>query len=183
MLVDPNLREVVAGPRGMLTGIQACLDQQCLVSAVTLVFAAIDALAALTRPINQAETDGATFRAWATRFLHPVQRMNCTVEDLWGARCGVLHTYSPEAVRAARRGARRIYYQWRQGPPADTVRALPARSVVVIVEDLYAALFDGAHAYMDETSADADLKARLNAHLPSLLCYEPSDPFVAAMDA
>lgn len=180
MLVDPKLREVVVGPRGMLPGIQACLDQQCLVSAVTLVFAAIDALAALTRPINQPETDGATFRAWATRFLHPDQRINCTVEDLWGARCGVLHTYSPEAIRAAARGARRIYYQWRQGPAADAVRELPARSVVVIVEDLYAALFDAVHAYMADIPIDADLRARLNAHLPSLLCYEPHDPFVAA---
>lgn len=181
MLVDPNLREVVVGPRGMLPGIQACLDQQCLVSAVTLVFAAIDALAALTRPINQRETDGATFRAWATRFLNPDQRMNCTAEDLWGARCGVLHTYSPEAVRAAQRGARRIYYQWRQGPVADAVRELPAGSVVVIVEDLYDALFNAVHAYMAEIAADADLEARLNAHLPSLLCYEPSAPFMEAV--
>lgn len=183
MLVDPKLQEVAFGPRGMLRGIQACLDQQCLVSAMTLMFAAIDALAALTRPINQPETDGATFRTWAMRFLHPDQRVNCTVEDLWGARCGVLHTYSPEAMRAAGHGARRVYYQWRLGPAADTVRALPAASIVVIVEDLHAALIDAVHAYIAEIPADADLEGRLNAHLPSLLCYEPHDSFVVVTTA
>ena len=36
---------------------------------------------------------------------------------------------------------------------------------------------DAAYAYVGETSTDANLEARLNAHLPSLLCYEPHDPF------
>ena len=183
MLVDPKLEEVVIGPRGMLPGIQSCLDQQCLVSAITLMFATIDALAALTRPTTQPETDGNTFRVWAARFLQPDQRVGCTVQDLWGARCGVLHTYSPEAARAKQYGARRVYYQWREGPAADAGRTLPLGSIVVIVEDLHIALSNAAHDYMAEVGIDADLQARLTAHLPSLLCYEPFDMRVATAPA
>jgi hypothetical protein len=36
MLVDPKLEEVTFGARGMLSGIDACLDTECLVSAVTI---------------------------------------------------------------------------------------------------------------------------------------------------
>lgn len=180
MLVNPTLQEVVAGCRGMLRGIKACVDQQCLVSAVTLMFTSIDAISALTRPVNQPETDSETFRTWVDRFLHPESRLNCTAQDLWAARCGVLHTYSPEAPRAANRGARRIYYQWREGPPADAIRSLPEGSIVINIEDLHEAVTDAVIAYMDKGGTDADLEARQNSHLPHLLCYEPHDLLTAA---
>jgi hypothetical protein len=160
----------------MLHGVQACIEHQCLVSSVTLMLTTIDALAALTRPINLRETNGAIFRAWLTRFLHPKQRLNCSVEDLWGARCGVLHTYSPEAIRAADAGARRVYYQWRQGPVVGAIRVLPANSIIVIIEDLHEALIDAVQSYLVEIPSDSNLQASLRAHLPSLLCYVPYDP-------
>jgi hypothetical protein len=56
MLGDPDLIEIVHGERGILRGIEACIDQQCLVSALTLLYAGIDALAALTRPLDQPDT-------------------------------------------------------------------------------------------------------------------------------
>jgi hypothetical protein len=34
MLVDPDLDEIANGPRGMLTGVDVCIQAQCLVSAV-----------------------------------------------------------------------------------------------------------------------------------------------------
>ena len=36
--------------------VTACIDQQCLVSALTLLYAGIDALAALTGPLDQPDT-------------------------------------------------------------------------------------------------------------------------------
>jgi len=173
MLVEPKLQEVVTGKRGMLTGIQACLDAQCLVSAVTLMFSTIDALAALTRPVKQLDTNSTIFREWTIRFLQPDRRLGCTAQDLWGARCGVLHTYSPEANVAAKQGARRIFYRWRAGPPVDATRQIPAGSLVLVAEDLHAALVDGARDYMLAAMAEPHLKDRLQAHLPPLLCYEP----------
>jgi len=175
MLVNPQLEQVIHGPRGMIPGIDACLASQCLVSAVTLMFAAIDALAALTRPITQGETDSETFRTWTNRFIDPATRLHCTAQDLWGARCGILHSYSPEAARAAQFGARRVFYQWRQGPAANAARALPANAIVLTVEDLYEVLVDAMNAYLHESVVDAELSQRLNVHLPSLLCYEPHD--------
>jgi hypothetical protein len=176
MLIDPDLNEVVYGDRGMLSGMQACLDRQCLVSAVTLMFSTIDALAALTRPLTQDETDGGTFRGWAERFLQPGTSLGVTSIDLWGARCGILHTYSPETTRAARQGARQLFYQWKRGPAAKTQRALPNGAVVVVVETLGDAVRDAADAYLQAISHDADLAKRMKAHLQSLLCYKPYDP-------
>lgn len=171
MLTDANLEQIVKGERGMLRGVESCLETQCLMSAVTLIFASMDALAALTRPPALAETTGAVFHAWIVRFL-PLGALACTELELWGARCGVLHTYRPEAgvVRGA---VRPLYYQWRAGPAADTDRTLPPVHHVIVVEDLYDALRQAADAYMEATTQDHALAASLQAHLPNLLHYRP----------
>src|SRR5262245_55863957 len=137
MLVNPKLDEIVNGDRGMLAEIRACLDSQCLVSAVTLMFSSLDALAALTRPVTQQSTDGNVFRDWVSRFMKPETTLSCTSEDLWGARCGVLHLYSPESDLSARNKARRIYYKWSAGPAADMARAIPSGSLTINIEDLH----------------------------------------------
>src|SRR5690242_2714284 len=97
MRVDPTLDEVLNGPRGMLAGIDACLKAECLVSGVALIFAAVDALSALTRPAYASETTRAVYIDWVRRYLLPESNIHCTAEDLYGARCGVLHTYNTES--------------------------------------------------------------------------------------
>jgi hypothetical protein len=171
VLTDANLDQIVNGDRGMLRGIEVCLREQCLMSAVTLMFAAIDALAALTRPPAVPETTGDIFQAWVTRFM-PMNRMGCTALELWGARCGVLHTHRPEA-RVVQGAVLPLYYQWRAGPPAAAERALPARHRVIVIEDLYEALRQATNAYLEATTRDPALAASLQAHLPNLLSYRP----------
>jgi hypothetical protein len=171
MLTDANLKQIVHGDRGMLRGIEACLHEQCLMSAVSLMFATIDALAALSRPPDMAETSGDIFQAWVTRFL-PLAPLGCTALEIWGARCGVLHTHRPQA-RVVQGAVLPLYYQWRAGPPAATERVLPAPHRVVVVEDLYEALQHATHAYLEATAHDPALAASLKAHLPNLLSYRP----------
>jgi hypothetical protein len=56
MRTDPEIVEIVNGPRGMFQGIRACVERQCLVSAVALIYSCIDSLSALTRSTNQPDT-------------------------------------------------------------------------------------------------------------------------------
>lgn len=173
MLVEPKLDEVVNGARGMLAGIRTCMAAECLVSAVTLIFSSIDALAALTRPIGQQSTNGAVFKAWVDSFLDPKGALGCTSDDLWGARCGVLHLYSAESDLSAQNRARQIYYQWKTGPSVSTRRTIPAGALVIEVEALVAAVEQSIHRFIAASETDAQTKASVKAHLPSMLCYEP----------
>jgi len=56
MQIPPQLDEIVNGQRGILRGIEICLENQCLVSGVALIFSAIDSLAALTRSVQDSDT-------------------------------------------------------------------------------------------------------------------------------
>jgi hypothetical protein len=173
MLVEPKLDEVVNGKRGMLTGIRTCLQSECLVSAVTLMFSSLDALAALTRPIGTQSTNGAVFKAWVDRYIKPASSLGCTADDLWGARCGVLHLYSPDSDLSAQNKARRIYYQWDAGPAADAASTIPNGSLVIVVEKLHQAVEQAIRDFIVAAEMDHEVKRKVQSHLPSMLCYEP----------
>lgn len=173
MLTTPTLHEVAQGHRGMLRGVEAALDAQCMVSAVTLCYATIDALSALSRPEGQRETNRTVFIAWINNYLLPAPGLDCAAIDLYGARCGVLHTYRPESGLSATGEARPIYYQWQNGPPAAYERDLPANAVIVNVESLVQAVRTGVEKFAAAERANRQLSERIAHHMSDLLCYVP----------
>jgi hypothetical protein len=183
MRVDPRLDEVVNGERGMLKGIQVCLDRECLVSAVTLMFSAVDALAALTRPVELTSTNGRVFQDWVDRFIKPEDSVGCSATDLWGARCGVLHLYSADSDLALERKAKRLVYQWKAGPLADADTPLPEDAIVITVELLHRALKDAVHNFIVASEEDPTIKETVAHHLLAMLCYEPFPVLSAIVEA
>jgi len=183
MRIPPDLDEVVHGKRGMLRGIQVCVRAQCLVSAVSLVYSTIDALAALTRPACKKDTDRQTFIGWIEKYVLAKSELGFTAQDAYAARCGVLHAYS-HGSRMARRGkARPLVYRWRKGPSADQVAPLPAEAIEVAVEDLVSALKEGIRLFLIDVEMNPDLKKTVLSHLKEALCYRPWPPLKAHVAA
>jgi hypothetical protein len=173
MRIEPKLYEVVNGARGVLRGIDVALEAECLVSGVALMFAALDSLAALARPVGQAGTTRADFVNWSEKYLQPSKSLGCTSLDLYAARCGVLHTYSAESDLERAGKARRLIYEWRTGPKADAVFPLPDGATVIEVEALRDAIREATGRFMVDTETDVATRERVQQHLPSLLCYAP----------
>lgn len=173
MRIEPKLEEIINGDRGILEGIKVCLEAQCLVSSVSLVFSGIDSLAALTRPLTQGRTSSRVFKDWVETYLLPGSKLSCNATDLYAARCGVLHTYSPESDLQRRGEAQSIIYQWREGPKADAALPIPPNSIVMNVEDLYNAFKNAIHKFLIDTETDAAVEEQVRHHLESLLCYAP----------
>lgn len=173
MLTTPSLSEIVEGPRGMLRGIDISVSSQCLVSAVTLMFSTVDALAALSRLPNQLRTNRNIFITWVEKYLLFSLPLPCNASDLYGARCGVLHTYSPVSGLSQYGEARPLFYQWHAGPDVNCQRDLPANAIVVEIESLQSAVKAAARAFVVSERSDEALAARVAHHLPNLLCYIP----------
>lgn len=175
MRTDPKLHEIIKGERGMICGIEACLQQECLVSSIALIYAAIDSISALTRPIGQADTTSAQFRDWVNTYLLPQASLTCTAEELYGARCGILHTYSPESrLQRGNQGAvKRLVYRWKAGPDADAEIPLPADASVIIIEDLFDGFKGAVDKFFNAVEQNSDFANVVNTHCMELLCYKP----------
>ena len=175
MRADPELIEIATGERGMIRGIEACIKSQCLVSAIALIYASIDSLSALTRPIDHEDTTAKEFKDWVNTYLLPQGTLACTAEDLYGARCGILHTHSPES-RIQRHGSgvvKRLIYCWKSGPPADAEKPLPHDAMIIIVEDLFESFKVAVECFIAAIEADPDLTIRVDKNGSELLCYRP----------
>lgn len=175
LLVDAELEEVIKGQRGMIQGIEACLERQCLVSALTLIYAAIDSISALTREIGHSDTNKTVFRDWVNEYMVPQQTLNCTADDIYGARCGILHTYSPESrIQRDNNGrVKRLIYRWKAGPAADAQRPLPPDSTVLIVEDVFNSFTTAVDRFLEDVKGNSELAVKVESHCGELLCYEP----------
>jgi hypothetical protein len=178
MLVYPSVEKVARGRRGMLAGIEACMARQCLVSAVSLIYATIDALAALTRPLGATRSTRAEYKAWVERYMIPSLREPLTADDLYAARCGILHAYSAESEASRAGEAKAIVYKWRDGHRPDDARLaeLSRTATVIEIQSLHEALETAVMHFEAHIRSDPSLEARVAQHVSELLCYEPWSP-------
>lgn len=119
--------------------IQLCFDRKLIAPGLMILYASLDILAGLNRPEEKQESDSEDFKAWVNTYLLPDSCLNVTAEDLWAARCGLLHNYSPRSRPVIRGGAREIYYTWGPGRVEELEAAIEAsriNAVVLHVDDI-----------------------------------------------
>jgi len=84
------------------------LERGLTVPCLILLYAGIDTIANLERRVG--EGNQACFVRWVDEFLLPSSNLGCTARDLYSARCGVLHTGTPDSDLTTTRRARRLLY-------------------------------------------------------------------------
>ena len=125
--------------------------------ALLLIYAGIDILGTVDRPSDKDESTGEDFRGWADQYMMPEQSLGCTADDLWGARCGLLHTYTSESRHSRKGLAKQVLYAWGIGKSEDYNHALQTygfgnEAVAVQVEALYQCFFLTVCIAMSEVS-------------------------------
>src|SRR5688500_6968026 len=95
-------------------GISACCEKRLYLPALILVYSGIEITAALD---NEDPTIGTQeiFRNWVKKYLLPVRMLYCNDADLYGARCGLIHTLTPYSKMSSSGRARTIAYAWGDG--------------------------------------------------------------------
>ncbi|WP_133480196.1 hypothetical protein [Cognatilysobacter segetis] len=96
----------------------ALFEQQLYGFFLVIVYSTIDTFGLLNAPAGQTEASGDSFRAWAAKYLVPRATDPYTADDLWGARCGVLHTFSTDSRWAKQGKARQLQYYLGTSPAA-----------------------------------------------------------------
>lgn len=74
--------------------IRICLDAGSAEAVLALLYSGIDTLAFLRAPVGAKEVKRDDFIEWCDRYMVPFLQSAVTGIDLYGARCGVLHTSS-----------------------------------------------------------------------------------------
>lgn len=146
---------------------ETCLSSKMHVPALILLYSGIDIAAGLASGDTEINTRaGKRFVKWVGRYIAPETSLSCTANDLYGARCGVVHGFSPQSGLSRGKKARLVYYAHGQSDPAKLVslgRRLGMPEYIVIhIGDLVKAARDGFTRFLQEAEADGKLATRIN---------------------
>jgi hypothetical protein len=138
--LDAKLRAVVAAA-------DASLASGLWEPTLILLYATIDAMAWLDRPYGQDDVHADDFIDWVDTYLLPDSGLPCSGADMYGARCGFLHSHTGESKRHRALRIKKLFYHRRHGDrPVGIVQLLMNEKFLPpsIDLDLFSAAFQRA---------------------------------------
>lgn len=134
-------------------------------SALILIYALIDRMAWLS--VENEVSNGDDFRAWVNKFLLVQDNFLCTADDLWAARCALLHTGSVEANDTRKGRARKILYYG--GDLSIDPALVPKDEVYVKVGMLHCKLIKAVSDFESSIKQDINKLETVNSKLKSII--------------
>jgi len=127
----------------ILSDIQWAIDAERNLAAAQLILSAIDVVSGLERPADKEETSGDIFICWCDEHLALAGHSHSlTGLDLWGARCGFLHGYTPISRQVRLQRARILAYVDQAENPVMGVEDAP-NFLIVSLRSLTSLLAQG----------------------------------------
>ena len=144
--------------------IDLCLEKSLLMPALVLIYNGIDTFAALNREATKEKVTWQDFVAWCDRYLIPSSNLGCNGQDLYAARCGILHTYTAVSSDLIKKGkAAEIYYYLGKVEKEKYQKIIdskyPWKVVIVSLEDLDKAFKTGYFSFMDDIKKDSQTES------------------------
>jgi hypothetical protein len=139
------------------TAIKLLTERRFIQPALVVQYSAMDAAAWLD---VQAAGDVTRkdFVTWTERYFLPDSGLKCTGLELYGARCGLLHSHTAFSKLSREGGIRTIGYAWGTGKAEDLNEAavhLNRPDVVgVHMDDLLKALRAAIQSFLSEVAVD-----------------------------
>jgi hypothetical protein len=151
-LYESNIRELTKT-------IEYCFKQNDKLSCLILLYSVIDIMSWLSRDPHEAETTKTDFIHWVGEFLLPGSSLECTAEELYSARCSIIHAYIPEwgTSTNVKGDVNQINYIWAKAGKSALENGAKRSSkkpvtIVVNIDDFIHALKNAIQRFDDSLS-------------------------------
>lgn len=159
-----NFDNIAKNMAHMLSAARRCLDERQILPCLTLLYAGIDVMASLEAAPG--EKVNVYFKRWVDTYLLPLTSWKSTAVDLYGARCAVVHTFTPDSDLSKRGAAKVIYYAHSGADVAklEEVNSDFSRNAECLeVGEMITYFSDAILKYMVEVEGDPVRKAAVEA--------------------
>lgn len=145
--------------------------------SLIVFYSTIDAFGLLVAEIGTVSASQRTFKEWVRNYLVPSGSQDFNEDDMWGARCGVLHTFTSESDLSRSNKVRQIQYVSEgTGTPIFEAMKLAARDVdggdvhvLVDLKELYVSFGEALARSLDELVVLTDEDSRYSARVSKVL--------------
>ena len=139
---------------GIKRGIRVALENECYGSVVVLILSGIDTMAYLGMPAGQQDVTRNDFVTWVDKYIRFPCREQLTGWDLYGARCGMLHSFSTISKLSRDGQCRQVGYMDRSIPEVRYDPNVDEDFVLVSIEALAEAFFKGVDKFLIDVYSD-----------------------------
>jgi len=159
--------------------INLCIENKLIEPALILLYSAIDILGGLSSPVGRSSKK--SFIAWTNEYILKERFLACTAEELYGARCGLLHALSFESQLSQRGQLRTISYAWGTADVDKLQKSINLRGrsdeiVAVHIVDLYSAWLEGVERFIEDINNNSAIKRNVYSKADKL--FAPLKPGV-----
>lgn len=152
----------------IVNGIDVCLKNNAPTGAVLLTYCAMDAMAFLFMPAGEQKVGGSDFKDWVKKYMKTDsgQPYQYNEEDLYGARCGIVHTYGAESDLSRKNKCKEIVYINGLNHLYDPAKHpdLVLLSLNLFIQDFC----DAVDKFLADIEKDENLRKRVEDRLPGL---------------
>ncbi len=155
MLSDPVFNVIY---RGFKEPVKHCMENGHSRAALTLIFTSIDAMAKLGMPEKNEKSGRKFFNEWCNKYLILTGIETIEGIEWFAARSGLIHNYTAESELSRDGKARMIGYYTGQGPDIRYDPEVSNELVLVRIEGLVKAYFDGIDRFIIDLYKNNDHK-------------------------
>jgi len=162
-----------------IDAIQLCMKHHHFSPSLVLVYSGIDFFASLSRPVSKPDVTRVDFINWVEKYMRCRDALGVTGNDLYAARCGMVHTYSPDSRLHREGSARRIMYTWGSQEVHEAnalVRKLGYSEVFLKIETLIATFLMGVGEFGKALEKDPKLEKLVESRGGRLLINQKAFP-------
>lgn len=141
-------------------GICVALEHNCYSSAIILIYSGIDTMAYLDMPEGQQDVTRDDFVRWADTYIHFPCDEQVKGLEFYGARCGMLHTFSSASGLSREGKVRQIGYTDKFVPEVCFRPEVSKDLVMISIDGFAKSFFTGVDSFLVRTFAGKK-KARL----------------------
>jgi len=162
--------------RQLLDSIKTCLENKYITPSLILIYSGIDILSWLGN--ENGDVKKADFISWSNEYLINESKLICSGEDLYAARCGIVHSMSPESNLSRKGEANRIFYAWGNRDTLDLKEKIDEMQkddiIVIHVNDLFEALINGFDKFLEYVDSNSNKIELIEAKAKKLLVNSSS---------
>jgi len=157
----------------LIKSIELTLEKGYITPSLILIYSGIDIVTSLNAEAGK-DVTRKSFIAWSNKYLIPQLNQSLKGEDLYAARCAVLHTLTSESDMSRKGNAVQIFYtfgnQKKEGLQ-DVIEMVGMDHKVIKIEEFFQGFRNGLANFISEVEHDEGLQRRIFARAQRVLAY------------
>lgn len=150
-----------------------CRENDFVAPYLVLLYSIIDNFAWLNLPAKRDTVKGADYIEWVRKYVIPDSGLPCSAEDVYAARCAIVHTGRFASERSRAGHAKELHYVAGNQPDEllkDQIKRLGWEDRVhpVRIQMLDAAVRQGVLRFMDDVESDPARRTLVASRIESM---------------